>query len=139
MENMWLSRGREEGAGCMGSLGLVDGNDLQLGLINNEVLLCSTGNYIQSLGIDHDEKSYKKGNVYICMTASLCWTAEINTMLEITCISIKKKKKPQSICPYHLQEVSIFWEKILSLPQVGLHDMASKENPKSIFQCCFHR
>ena len=44
--------------GWTGSLGLVDA-------ISNEVLLCSTGNNIQSLGIDHDGRSYKKWNVYV--------------------------------------------------------------------------
>ena len=33
---------------------------LHLKTINNKVLLYSTGNYIQSLGIDHDGKEYKK-------------------------------------------------------------------------------
>ena len=31
---------------------------LHFGWINNKVLLYSTGNYIQSLGIDHDGKEY---------------------------------------------------------------------------------
>ena len=29
---------------------------LHLEWINNKILLCSTGNYIQSIGIDHDGK-----------------------------------------------------------------------------------
>ena len=33
--------------------------------ISNEVLLYSTGNYIQPLGIDHDGRGYMKGNVYV--------------------------------------------------------------------------
>ena len=33
----------------------------------DEFLLYSTGNYIHSLGMDHDGGEYKKGNVYICM------------------------------------------------------------------------
>ena len=33
--------------------------------ISNEVLPYSTGNYIQSLGIDHDGREYKKENVNI--------------------------------------------------------------------------
>ena len=40
------------------------------GWINNKVLLCSTGNYIQ----------YPvKKNVYICISESLCCTEVINT------------------------------------------------------------
>ena len=38
---------------------------LHLEWISQEVLLYSEGNSIQSLGIDHDGKQYKKGNVYI--------------------------------------------------------------------------
>ena len=33
--------------------------------ISSEGLLYSTGNYIQSPGIDHDGKEYKKKNVYM--------------------------------------------------------------------------
>ena len=36
--------------------------------ISNEVLLCGTGNYIQSLGIERE---------------SLCYTAEVDTALQI--------------------------------------------------------
>ena len=50
--------------------------------ISNEVLLHRTGNYIQSLGTDHDGREYEKGNVHTGMTASLCCTAEIGTTLE---------------------------------------------------------
>ena len=49
--------------------------------ISNEVLPHSIGNYIQSLGIDHDGKEYLKKNVYICMIKSICCTAEIGTAL----------------------------------------------------------
>ena len=38
---------------------------LHLEWIRNEVLLYSTGNYIQSLGIKHDGRSYEKKNIYI--------------------------------------------------------------------------
>ena len=41
--------------------------------ISNEVLLTSTGNSIQSLGIEQDGRQYKK------RTGSLCSTAEIGT------------------------------------------------------------
>ena len=39
--------------------------------ISNEVLLYRTGNSIQAPGMDHERRSYKKGNVYICITGSL--------------------------------------------------------------------
>ena len=54
---------------------------LHLEWISNEVLLCSTGNYIKSLGMGHDRRKYEKKNVYVCMTGSLCSTAEIDTTL----------------------------------------------------------
>ena len=43
---------------------------LHLEQISNEVLLYSIGNYIQSLGIDHDGDDTRKG--MFCMTGSLC-------------------------------------------------------------------
>ena len=46
--------------------------------INNKVLLCSTGNCIQYLVINHNGRKYEKN---ICITESLCYTAEINTTL----------------------------------------------------------
>ena len=49
----------------------------------NKAQLYSTGNYIQSPGIDDDGKKYFKKNVYIitiCMIESLCCTAEIGTL-----------------------------------------------------------
>ena len=55
--------------GWTGRLGLVDEN-LHLEWIGNEVLLYSTGNYIQSLGIECDGKYYEKKEciyMYMCM------------------------------------------------------------------------
>ena len=43
-----------------------------------------TGNYIQYSVINHNGKEYEKEcNVWICITESLCCTAEINTTLQI--------------------------------------------------------
>ena len=50
---------------------------LPLEWIRNKVLLYSTGNYSQYLGIKHDKRYYE--NKY--MTGSLCCTAEIDTTL----------------------------------------------------------
>ena len=47
--------------------------------INNKVY--STGNCIQYPVINHNGKEYKKECAYICITESLCCTAEINTTL----------------------------------------------------------
>ena len=41
---------------------------LYLEKLSNEVLLSSTGNCVQSLGIEHDVRQYEKGNVYIKYT-----------------------------------------------------------------------
>ena len=49
--------------------------------INNTVLLYNTGNYIQCPVINHNGKEYKKELIYICVTKSLCCTAEINITL----------------------------------------------------------
>ena len=38
--------------------------------INTKVLLCSTGNYIQSPVINYNGKEYFKKNVYMCITES---------------------------------------------------------------------
>ena len=52
--------------------GVGTGKLLYLEWISNEILLYSTGNYIQSLGVEHDGRYYEKKNVYICMTGLLC-------------------------------------------------------------------
>ena len=70
-----------EGEEWTGSLGLVDANLLHLEWINNRVLMYSTGNYIQYRVINHMEKNIKKKNVSMCITESLCCTAEIDTAL----------------------------------------------------------
>ena len=61
---------------------------LFLGWINNKVLMCSTGNYIQYPMINHNEKIFK--NVHMCVTESLCCTAEIGTALSQLYFSKKK-------------------------------------------------
>ena len=45
--------------------------------VNNKVLLYSTGNCIQYPVINHNGKEY----ICVCITESLCCTAEINTTL----------------------------------------------------------
>ena len=52
-------RGRGEKAGASGmdgEFGVNRGKPLHLEWISNEVLLYSTGNYGQSLGVEHDER-----------------------------------------------------------------------------------
>ena len=52
--------------------------------------MCSTGNYIQYPMINHNEKIFK--NVHMCVTESLCCTAEIGTALSQLYFSKKKLK-----------------------------------------------
>ena len=54
---------------------------LYIGWINNKVLLYSTGNYIQCLGVNPNGKEYGKKYIYIKITESVCFRAEINTTL----------------------------------------------------------
>ena len=70
--------GRE---GWRGQCGVGRCKLLHLKWISNEVLPYSTRNYIQSLGTGHDVRQYEKKNVYVCMTGSLCYTAENGTTL----------------------------------------------------------
>ena len=70
-----------EGSGMDREFGVGRCKLLHLEWISNEVLLYHTGNYIQSLGIDHDRRQYKKGNIYIYMTGSLHCTVKIGTTL----------------------------------------------------------
>ena len=50
-----LAEGEAEGVGWLGSLGQVDTN-LHLEWMSNEVLLLSTGSYVQSLVMKHDDR-----------------------------------------------------------------------------------
>ena len=47
--------------------------------INNKALLYSTGSYIQYPMINHNGKEHQKENVYMCITESLSYIAEIST------------------------------------------------------------
>ena len=53
------------GSGMDWELGVSRYKLLRLEWINNVVLLCSTGNYIQSLGIEHDGRWSEKKNIHI--------------------------------------------------------------------------
>ena len=65
---------RGEGSGMDGEFVVSRCKLLHLEWINNEVLLYSTGNYIQSLGMEHNGREYEKENVYIHLTGSLSST-----------------------------------------------------------------
>ena len=50
--------------------------------LNNELLLYSTGNYIQYPMINHNGKEYFKNvSIYICVTGSHCCVAKFSTTL----------------------------------------------------------
>ena len=77
-----LAKGEEGGGGGKDwEFGISRCKLLYIGWINNKVLLYSTGNYIQYPVINHNGKDYEKEYIYICITESLCCTAEINTTL----------------------------------------------------------
>ena len=71
--------GEGEGSGMDWEFGVSRCKPLHLEWMSNENLLYGTGNYIQSLGIEHDGRQYEKKNVWICMTEPLCCTADIGT------------------------------------------------------------
>ena len=81
---------KEQTGGCQAGewwerdgLGVWD-QQMQTGIYRmdkQQVLLYSTGNYIQYPVINHNGKEYEKESVYICITESLCYTAVINTTL----------------------------------------------------------
>ena len=60
-------------------LGISGCRQLHRGWINNKVLLYSTGSCIQYPVINHNGKECEEE--YICITESLCYTAEMNTTL----------------------------------------------------------
>ena len=56
--DLWLPKGRKGGRGMDWEFGVSRCKLLHLVWINNEVLLYSTGDYIQSPGINHHGKEY---------------------------------------------------------------------------------
>ena len=69
--------------GWLGSLGLVNANYY---IWNGQAIgSYSTGNYVQSLGVEYDGRWYAKINMCVCvcvyMAGSLCYAAKIDTTL----------------------------------------------------------
>ena len=60
--------------------GVSRGKLLHLEWVSNEFLVYSTGNYIQSLVMEHDGEECKKKNVCVCVCVKLghCRTAEMD-------------------------------------------------------------
>ena len=85
---------------------------LPLGQISNEVLLYSTGNYVQSLMMEHDGKLWEKNNVYmcVCMTGSLCCIVELTEHCKLTIIEkikIINKQKRKEECHWNFDRDGI--------------------------------
>ena len=76
-----VAKGEGVGGGMDWEFGMSRCKLVYIGWINKKVLLYSTGNYNQYPVINHNGKEYKKKNVYMCITESLCCTAEIGTAL----------------------------------------------------------
>ena len=55
-----VAKGKGRGIGMDGEFGVGRCRLLHLEWISNEVLLHSTGNYVQSLRLDHDGREYEK-------------------------------------------------------------------------------
>lgn len=74
-----------------------DGNSKLLCMewINNNVLACSPGSYIQNLGVEYDGRLYEKKNGSLThhMTGSPCWTADIDMTSQIKSNQISNTKK----------------------------------------------
>ena len=87
-----VAKGEGGGRGMDWEFGISTCKLVYIEWINNKVLLYSTGKFIQYPVINHNGKEYEKECMYICITESLCCTAEIRTTLYINYTSIKKKK-----------------------------------------------
>jgi len=82
---LWLPEWGRGGSGMDGKFAAGRCKLLHLEWISNGVLLYSTGNYVQSLGVGHGRRWYEK------MTGSLCCTAETDTTLSINYTLIENK------------------------------------------------
>ena len=81
-----IAKGEEGGSGMDREFGVGRCKLLHLEWISNEVLMYSTGNYIQSLVIEHMEANIRKRMyiyICICMTGSLHCTVETDTTLYV--------------------------------------------------------
>ena len=72
---MWLPRGRR-GSGVDWELGVNRYKLLPLEWISNEILLCSTENYVSSLNTEHDNGIFEKEYIHVCVIGSPCYILE---------------------------------------------------------------
>ena len=78
-----IARGKGGRCGMDGEFGVGRCKLLYLEWINNGILLDSSKNYVQSLGLERDGRSMNKKNVCICMAGSLGCTAEMEGTLYV--------------------------------------------------------
>ena len=85
MESRLVFAGRVEGgSGIDGEFGVSRCKLLHLEWISNEVLLYSTGNYVQSLGLEHGGREYeKKECVYIYVYVYIYTYMHIHTHIYV--------------------------------------------------------
>ena len=69
------AEGEGEGLEWIRNLGLIDANYCLCECISNEILLYSTGNYIYSFMMDHEDR-VKKECIHVCATGSHCYKVE---------------------------------------------------------------
>ena len=65
--NLWLPKGKGGGGGINYEYGISRYKLLHIKLINNKVLLYSTGNYTQHPIINHKEKEYTYTHIRVCI------------------------------------------------------------------------
>ena len=68
-----VTRREGGGSGMDGESGVGRYKLLYLEWISNGILLCSTGNYVQSPGVEHDGRQYKKKDVYMYDWVTMLW------------------------------------------------------------------
>ena len=68
-----VTRREGGGSGMDGEYGVGRYKLLYLEWISNGILLCSTGNYVQSPGVEHDGRQYKKKDVYMYDWVTMLW------------------------------------------------------------------
>ena len=79
--NLWFPRGEWVGRGVDWEFRVSRCKLLNLEWIDNKILQYNTENSIQSPGVNHNGKEYKRKNVFMCITKSLYCTIEISIRL----------------------------------------------------------
>ena len=79
--NLWFPRGEWGGRGVDWEFRVSRCKLLNLEWIDNKILQYNTENSIQSPGVNHNGKEYKRKNVFMCITKSLYCTIEISIRL----------------------------------------------------------